>query len=223
MKTILTFIALLWLGNPCTAQLTWAERSQTFDIWACSTVTHLHFTLRNQGNIDAVIRSIYSTCDCTTVSVSESKIGRGETATVDALLDTRAIGFGPHHFSIVAEAELMPPAVLSITLGIKDPFLIPSRAVVWRVGEENSPKHLIIGAANGRELLSLQPLEKPNDISLRVNKQGDKWEVILAPLKTDTVLVKSIHYEALFSDGLVAQFGISLAVVRTHSPEAIAK
>src|ERR1700760_2185150 len=134
-------LLLLSAGLHAHAQLKWDQRIQEFhrvpddkEIWA-------HYTFHNLTANPVTIKSLRSSCGCTTAHLDKKTYAPGESGEVllHFIFGDRK-GFYRKTVTVTTDDKDAQPEVINLLITINDPVTIAPALVFWRTGEANTAK-----------------------------------------------------------------------------------
>jgi len=190
---------LLFAGGHLHAQLKWDAPIQEFhrvpddkEIWA-------HYTFHNTGTTPVTIKSLRSSCGCTTAHLEKKTYAPGESGEVllHFIFGDRK-GYHRKTVSVTTDDKPTEPLVLNLLITIHDPVTIAPALVFWKIGQPptpqtvqitvDNPAHVHIKSAassNPRLLAKLEPT-KPGEPSMITVTPADTTQKESAEISVQT-------------------------------------
>jgi len=183
---LLPFVFCL-CANSAFAQLTWDKTEQTFSATPQDEAVVAKFKFTNTGSKPIKVRSVLTSCGCTTATLTKKEYAPQESGEIEAQF-TFFGHTGRQDKSIMVETSAAPgqPTVLKLHVYIQEPVSIEPQLVLWRVGEQPDPKAIRIAIAGDRavKILSVVSDNPSIKVKLREVKPGKEYEAQVTP---DTV------------------------------------
>ena len=182
MKLLLLIFCLC--ASSAFAQLTWDKTEQTF--YATpedgSVVARYRFT--NTRSKPIKIQSVLTSCGCTTAALAKNEYAPGESGEIAA-----NFVFGGHTGSqykrIMVSTSAAPgqPTTLKLNVYIQERVSVAPQVVLWRVGEQPSPKaiQIAIGGDTAVKILSVTSDNPAIKVKLTEVMRGKEYEAQVTP------------------------------------------
>ena len=189
-------ILLLVLTVTAQAQLKWDKPVQKFDRSPEDREIEARYGFRNTGTTAITIKSLRSSCGCTTAKLEKKVYAPGESGEV-----TLNFRFGDRKglhrkgVTVNTDEKTGEPTILNLVVHIHDPLTITPALVWWRRGEGLEAKSVAIDAEAG-ESVRVTGVSSSNPrftASLVTGKAGQKYSVAITPTDTaqkDTAEIK---------------------------------
>jgi hypothetical protein len=190
------FLLLLLLTVAAQAQLKWDKPVQKFDRSPEDREIEAHYGFRNTGATTITIKSLRSSCGCTTAKLEKKVYAPGESGEV-----TLNFRFGDRKglyrkgVTVNTDEKAGEPAILNLVVHIHDPLTITPALVWWRRGEDSEAKSVAIDTEAG-ESVRVTGVSSSNPrfaASLVTGQAGLKYSVTITPTDTarkDTAEIK---------------------------------
>ena len=184
---LLPLLLLLFTGAQARAQLNWDQPSQQFHRVPEDKEIYAHYTFHNAGAAPVTIKSLRSSCGCTTAHLDKKTYAPNESGEVvlHFVFGDRK-GYLRKTVTVTTDDKAAEPVVLNLVLNIHDPVTIAPALVYWKTGQPataqsvqfsvDPSEHVHIKAvtsSNPRLLAKLEP-----------NKPGEPYRISVQPADT---------------------------------------
>ena len=178
---------LIFTGVRLHAQLTWDRPVQEFhrvpedkEIWA-------HYAFHNATSAPVTIKTLRSSCGCTTAHLEKKMYAPGESGEVliHFIFGDRK---GPYRktVTVTTDDKTAEPVVLNLLINIHDPVTLTPALVYWRTGESASPKSVQF-TAEASQKVHVKSVTSSNPrlvAKLETTKPGEQYAISVAPADT---------------------------------------
>ena len=180
----LPFFVFCLCASSAFAQLTWDKTEQTFNATPQDGAVVAKYKFTNTGSKPIKIRSVLTSCGCTTATLTKKEYAPEESGEIEAKF--AFFGHtGRQDKSIMVETSAAPgqPTVLKLHVYIQEPVSIEPQLVLWRVGDQPDPKAIRIAIAGDRavKILSVISDNPAITVKLREVKPGKEYEAQVTP------------------------------------------
>ena len=179
--------ALLLLTDRGFAELKWDKPVQQFQRSPADGEIEAHFTFRNVGAAAVTIRTLRSSCGCTTARLEKKTYAPGEAGEVVARFVFGARK-GQQRKTIEVRMDDAPkePALLDLRVHIHDPLTIAPALVFWKRGEpgEATSVQLTADAAQRVRIKSVTSSNPRLPARLETIKPGEQYVISVKPADT---------------------------------------
>lgn len=191
------FAAFLFsMSMPAGAQLAWEKTRQDFQRSPDDKAIEAHYAFRNAGSAPVTIKSLRSSCGCTTARLEKKTYAPGERGEV-VLRFTFGDRKGLYRkvVTVTTDDKSAAPVTLDLVVNIHDPLTIAPALVWWRKGDAAEAKPVALNAEPG-ESVRITGVTSTNPrftASLRTTEPGQKYAVAVTPANTaekDTAEIK---------------------------------
>lgn len=141
---------LLLAASQLHAQLLWKRDALFFERTTLDHKVTGSFEFQNAGKTPIKIRSVKTTCGCTSVKLAKKEYQPGETGKIDATLrfgDTK--GRHRRFITVTTDGPDAAPKILSIGALVTAPLEIKPVFGYWKKGHDLTPKTISVKAAPG--------------------------------------------------------------------------
>jgi len=178
---------LVAVAAPVYGQLKWENPEQTLTAKPLDKVISTKFRFTNVGTSPVKITDLQPSCGCTTASLQKKEYAPGESGEIEAKFkfDGRV---GHQEKWIVVKTDWVPPqqTILRFTVSIPESITIQPQLVLWRVGDQLTPKTVRIAIPDevpGR-VVSVQADSPAVKLELHEIRPGKELEVKVTPTTT---------------------------------------
>jgi hypothetical protein len=130
------------------------------------------FPFKNEGAEEAVIRSVESSCSCTTAHLDKKKVAPGEEGVISA---TFSVGnrTGLQRKTIaVSEKGKGEPTLLMLEVQIPEPVHLSRNSLIWRPGTADQSKDLIATPQLGIRIGDISAANSAFEVKTQTGKDG---------------------------------------------------
>lgn len=184
MLRLLMFVLVGW-ASPAFGQLQWAKPWQEFHRAPDDDHVETKFTFRNAGPQPVTIKSVKTSCGCTTARLEKNTYAPGEKGEVAARF---AFGErkGAHRKMITVTADDGSQQELNLVVFIHPVLTITPALVFWRVGQPAEARAVQLTVEPGtnarvKSVVSSNPRVKA---TLQTTKPGEAYLVSVQPIDT---------------------------------------
>lgn len=182
MKLLLLIFCLC--ASSAFAQLTWEKTEQTFYATPEDGSVVARYKFTNTGSKPIKIQSVLTSCGCTTAALAKNEYAPGESGEIAA-----NFVFGGHTGSqykrIMVSTSAAPgqPTTLKLNVYIQERVSVAPQVVLWRVGEQPSPKaiQIAIGGDTAVKVLSVTSDNPAIKVKLTEVMRGKEYEAQVTP------------------------------------------
>ena len=191
-RTLLGLATLLLLTGHGLAQLQWDNAVQQFQRTPQDQGIETRFPFRNAGTTTVRIKSLRSSCGCTTSHLEKKTYAPGESGELVArfVFGDRK---GPQRKTIEVRTddESAAPVVLDLRVLIHDPLTIEPALVYWKRGDAAEAKTVQLTAEPGQPVRIKRVIASNPRLPAKLEtiKAGEQYTVSVTP--TDTTQKES--------------------------------
>jgi len=182
MKSLLFLLCLI--AGTAFGQLTWETTQQTFNSKPKEEFVTAKYKFTNTGTEPIKIENVRTSCGCTTAVLKKTDYAPGESGEIESRF-TFSGRTGKQEKAIVVQTSDKPndPTILQLHVYIEDIVKIEPEVVLWRVGEQPSPKLIHIEVANDAtvKVLSVTSDNAALKVKLTELEPGKKYDVEVTP------------------------------------------
>jgi Protein of unknown function (DUF1573) len=176
---------IFWLcASSAFAQLAWDKTEQTFNATPEDGAVVAKYKFTNTASKPIKIQSVISSCGCTTVALAKREYAPGESGEIEATY-TISGHTGNQYKYILVSTSAAPgqPITLKLNVYIQERVSVEPQVVLWRVGEQPSPKaiQIAIGGNTAIKILSVTSDNPTIKVKLREVKPGKEYEAQVTP------------------------------------------
>jgi hypothetical protein len=184
--TIIAFSLSILLISAARAELKWEQTQIELHPGVGDKEAVGHFKYKNTGDKAVRIKSVRSSCGCTTAQTQKDQVGPGESGEITA---TFKIGdrTGAQIKSVAVETD--DPVHSSIGLVLRtvvpQPLEIQPTLVFWQTGEEPKAKSISVKAGKDFSVKEIKITSTTQDFETKVTKvSNDEFKVDIQPRDT---------------------------------------
>ena len=186
-RSLALLAVLLLVTGRSFAELKWDKPVQQFQRTPADGEIEAHFTFRNVGAAPVTIRTLRSSCGCTTAHLEKKTYAPGEAGEVVARFffgDRK----GAQRKTIEVRTDDAPtePVLLDLRVNIHDPLTIAPALVFWKRGEPGEAKTVQL-TADADQHVRIKSIASSNprlSAKLETIKAGEQYVVSVTPADT---------------------------------------
>jgi hypothetical protein len=178
-------LCLLALAAPAFAQLQWEKPWQEFQRNPADSHLETTFAFQNTGPNVITIKSIRSSCGCTTARLAKKVFAPGERGELTAKF-TFGDRRGAHRKMITVKTDDGQQQELNFVVDICEALTVAPALVFWKVGQPAEPRTIQLSAKPGT-LVRIKGVTSSNPrltATLQTIKAGEQYVVSVKPADT---------------------------------------
>lgn len=183
----LLLIPLLFLAPLAHAELKWEKTVQQFQRVPEDKAVEARYAFRNIGTAPLTIKSLRSSCGCTTARLDKKTYAPGEAGEV-----VLRFTFGDRKgnylkgVTVTTDEKAAEPVVLKLYVEIHDPLTIAPALVFWRTGEAPAARTVQLNAEASQHVhIKSVTSSNPNfTAALQTVQPGLQFTVAITPTAT---------------------------------------
>lgn len=180
-------IPLLLLAPLAHAELKWEKPVQQYQRVPDDKAIETRYAFRNVGTTPVTIKSLRSSCGCTTARLDKKTYAPGESGEV-----TAKFTFGDRKgaylkgITVTTDEKGVDPIVLKLFVDILEPVTLTPGLVFWRTGEATAAKTVQITADPAKPVKVKSVVSSnPNfTASLQTVQAGSQYAIAITPTAT---------------------------------------
>jgi hypothetical protein len=184
---LLLLIPFLFLAPLAHADLKWDKLVQEFKRVPDDKEIEAHYVFHNTGTTPVTIKSMHSSCGCTTAKLEKKTYAPGEQG--DVVLH---FSFGDRKgnylkaVTVTTDDKNMEPVILKLYVEIHDPLTVAPALVFWRTGEAPAAKtvQLTAEAAQHVKIKSVTSSNPNFTATLQTGQAGLNYTIAITPSST---------------------------------------
>ncbi len=181
----LLIATLLAMPLACSAGLAWKQPIQEFQCTPEQKSVEARFAFKNTGAAPVTIKSMKSSCGCTTARLDKKTYAPGETGEVVANYSFRGQTGALRKIVTITTDDGAQPIVLDIRVFRHEPFEVKPSLVYWRTGDAGEAKSVQLLANNYPVRVKSVTSSNPRvSASLQAVKEGEQYTVTVKPADT---------------------------------------
>ncbi len=185
-KTFLLLAALVSLAASSSAGLQWDKPVQEFQRLPDAHSVEAHFTFRNTGAAPVTIKTVKSSCGCTTARLEKKTFAAGESGEIVSVFNLGSrIGARRTVVTVTTDDRPQEPVTLDLRVFVHEPFEVKPALVFWRTGEAAEAKVVQLTAKGFP--VRVQSVSSTNPrlaAKLETVKTGEQYAITIAPADT---------------------------------------
>jgi hypothetical protein len=183
------------------AELSWDKPTQQFDRSPEDEAVEARYSFRNTGAQPVTIKSLRSSCGCTTARLEKKTYAPGEQGEV-----TLRFKFGDRKglyrktVTVNTDEQNAEPLVLNLIVNIHDPLTFTPALVWWRRGDASEAKTVQAESAPGQRVAITGVSSSSPAFSARLvtTQAGQKYAVVITPASTTEKTTAEIKVQTNF-------------------------
>jgi len=184
-RTFFLLLAHFLMSFSSWGEVSWENKTLEFHPALTDTQVIAPFKFQNTGKEPIFIKSITSSCACTTATTSKESYADGEKGEVIATFNIGS-RIGLVEKTIRVKINDAPDIPLTLRVQIPSPCQIEPQALVWHQGEKADAKKIEINANDGFEIKSLDVRFVDRtadcfDTEVNVKEVGKQYEISVHP------------------------------------------
>jgi hypothetical protein len=183
----LPVLFLFLLGVRADAQIKWDHPVQEFHRVPEDKEIYAHYTFQNTGTAPVTIKSLRSSCGCTTARLDKKTYAPGETGevVVHFTFGDRK-GLLRKTVTATTDDKTAEPVVLNLLLNIHDPVTIAPALVYWKTGEPPAAKtvQFTVEPSQHVHIKSVTSSNPRLPAKLETTKAGEQYAISVLPADT---------------------------------------
>lgn len=187
-RTCLVAVALILFAlQRCPAELLWEKPIQEFQRSPEDRYVEAHFKFRNAGKAPVTIRTVRTSCGCTTAQLAKKTYVPGEEGEIVAKFTFGGrTGAQRKTIRVYTDEEPSQESVLDMRVFVDQALEISPKLVFWRTGEPGEPKVIQVTADPARpiRIRSVSTSNPQIVASLSTVKPGERYTISVRPSDT---------------------------------------
>ena len=187
IRSLLPLALLLVCAAAARAELQWEKTLRDFERAPDAGEVEARYAFRNAGAVPVTIKSLRSSCGCTTAHLEKKTYAPGESGEVALkfIIGDRR-GVQVKGVTVTTDDPAQPPKVLVLRVNIFDPVRLAPELVWWRVGEAAAAKTVEVSVDPARpvRVKSVASSNPRIAAKLETRKAGEEFAVSIKPADT---------------------------------------
>jgi hypothetical protein len=187
IRLSLLALFLFLLGVRAEAQIKWDHPVQEFHRVPEDKEIYAHYTFQNAGTAPVTIKSLRSSCGCTTAHLDKKTYAPGESGevVVHFVFGDRK-GLLRKTVTATTDDKTAEPVVLNLLLNIHDPVTIAPALVYWKTGEPAAAKSVQFSVEPSQHvhIKSVTSSNPRLPAKLETTKAGEQYAISVLPADT---------------------------------------
>jgi uncharacterized protein DUF1573 len=183
MKSLLFLLCLV--TGTAFGQLTWETTQQTFNSKQHDDFVTAKYKFTNTGTNSIKIENVRTSCGCTTAVLKKTEYAPGESGEIESRF-TFSGRTGRQEKAIMVQTSDKPndPTILQLHVYIQESVKIDPQAVLWRIGDQPTPKSIHIEVADdaAAKVVSVTPNNSAWKVKVTELKPGKEYDVEVTPV-----------------------------------------
>lgn len=198
MKTkIVTFTLSILLCASARAELKWEQTQIELHPAVGDKVAVGHFKYKNTGNTPIHIKSVHSSCGCTTAQTQKDQVGPGDSGEITATFNIGdRTGTQVKNVTVETDDPAHATTVLVLTSVIPEMLEIQPPLVYWQNGEAPKAKTVSVKAGKDFPVKEIKVTPVSKDFQVTVNKVGNgEFKIEVQPRDTAHVVAATFNIQ----------------------------
>jgi hypothetical protein len=145
-RFLLITLAFSMTGIAARAELRWDDPIQSIHCTPDDREVTARFAFRNAGTGPVTVRSIKTSCGCTTARLEKKMYAPGETGEINVRFVFGGRKGLQRKLITVKTDDTVEPAILDLRVLVEENVSVTPALVYWKLGEENAPKTVHVTA-----------------------------------------------------------------------------
>lgn len=230
MKNLFIITALLSFSLPAIADtntpagtvtssagksLTWESKEISTTAQPGAKNETIIFKFTNTSDKDVTITNVQASCGCTTPSLSKYTYAPGESGEITAVFNIgNRQGLQVKQVTVSTDDGNAPEI---LTLKVDIPLLVKfsARALIWRKGEEPTPKTIVANVSHDEAIHLLDVANRDDTFKVTLNEvePGKIYEIVAVPSATDKPIARTISVSSDYPSDFPQNYTFTLRVL----------
>lgn len=180
-------VLLAFAAPTAQAQLKWDHPVQQFHRVPEDKEIYAHYTFKNVGTTPVTIKTLRSSCGCTTAHLDKKTYAPGEAGEVvlHFIFGDRK-GYFRKGVAVTTDDKTAEPLTLGLSIDIHDPVTLAPALVIWKTGEPVAAKNVQFNAeaAQPVHVKSVTSSNPRLAAKLDTIKAGEQYAISVTPADT---------------------------------------
>ena len=180
-------LCLSFAGVRAHAQLTWDHPIQKFYRVPEDKEIYAHYSFKNVGTTPITIKTLRSSCGCTTAHLEKKTYAPGETGevVVHFIFGDRK-GLLRKSVAVTTDDKPSEPSTIGLLIDIHDPVTMTPALVYWKTGEPVAAKSVqfTVEPSQPVHIKSVTSSNPRLTAKLETSKAGEQYAISVAPADT---------------------------------------
>ena len=183
---IVTFTLSILLGASARAELKWEQTQLELHPGVGDKVAVGHFKYKNTGNTPIHIKSVHSSCGCTTAQTQKDQVGPGDNGEITATFNIGdRTGTQVKNVTVETDDPAHTSTVLILRAVIPQMLEVQPPLVYWQGGEAPKAKTVSVTAGKDFPVKEIKVTPVSTDFQVKVNKVGEgQFKIEVQPRDT---------------------------------------
>lgn len=180
-------VLLAFTGAKAQAQLKWDRPLQQFHRVPEDKEIYAHYTFKNIGTTPVTIKTLRSSCGCTTAHLDKKTYAPNETGevVVHFIFGDRK-GWYRKSVAVTTDDKTAEPVTIGLNIEIRDPVTLAPALVFWKTGEPVAAKSVQF-SADPAQPVRIKSVTSSNPrlvAKLETIKAGEQYAISVTPADT---------------------------------------
>ena len=222
MKTkIVTFTLSILLCVSARAELKWEQTQIELHPAVGDKVAVGHFKYKNTGNTPIHIKSVHSSCGCTTAQTQKDQVGPGDSGEITATFNIGdRTGTQVKNVTVETDDSAHATTVLVLTSVIPEMLEIQPALVYWQSGEAPKAKMVSVKAGKDFPVKEIRVSAPSADFQAKVSKiSNGEFKIEVQPRDTTHAMTTTLNIQP---DNSPKMFFLTARVILSAPPATTA-
>lgn len=180
-------LSFFYLGTRALGELSWDHPVQKFYRTPEDKEIYVHYSFKNVGTTPVTIKTLRTTCGCTTAHLDKKTYAPGETGEVvlHFIFGDRK-GLYRKSATVTTDDKSVEPTLIGFLIDIHDPVTLAPALVYWKTGEAPAAKSVqfTVDPAQPVHIKSVTSSNPRLTAKLETTKAGEQYAISVVPADT---------------------------------------
>jgi hypothetical protein len=214
---IVSFTLSILLCASARAELKWEQTQIELHPAVGDKVAVGHFKYKNTGNTPIHIKSVHSSCGCTTAQTQKDQVGPGDSGEITATFNIGdRTGTQVKNVTVETDDPAHATTVLVLTSVIPEMLEIQPALVYWQAGEAPKAKTVSVKAGKDFPVKEIRVTAPSADFQAKVSKiSNGEFKIEVQPRDTTHVMTTTLNIQP---DNSPKMFFLTARVILSAPP-----
>jgi hypothetical protein len=161
------------------------------------------FLFKNTSGHSVAVKSVETSCGCTTVGLKKKTYAAGESGEIDAVFHPGGrTGLQEKYITVTTDDPGLQPDRLLFSIDIKPFLTIAPRLLKWKMGEKAAEQMVVLSGLPSQPIREIKAqAEKAGIVETRIEtvKKGEVYNVYIKPVSTAVWVSTTIDFQTRFA------------------------
>ncbi len=205
--------------NAVKTDLFWPIRMKEYTADIADEKIIADYDFKNKGPQSVTIKSVSTSCGCTTAKLNKKVFQPGENGTITAIFYIGdRVGYHSELIKVETDEPEKPTVFLELRVTIPELLKITPRYLFWEVGKKAHPKTIQLSFPDNRNIriLGVESTSEIFDAKLIMDDLSKIYVVHLMPLSTSTPVNGKLYITAVVDSHTTRRFPVFLRILPSH-------